>query len=122
MKKIVDMDKWFDDYYQAIYCVQDRVKFDPCYVHTIKEIYRWLEAQPDAEEVKHGKWVSNNIRVLKGRVYGDFYCSECGVDAFYDDVYSYGGNFYCHNCGAKMDVDEKTEHLRWDSFYYKDEK
>ena len=44
------------------------------------------------------------------------------MDAFYDDVYSYGGNFYCHNCGAKMDVDEKTEHLRWDSFYYKDEK
>ncbi len=105
MKKIVDMDKWFDDYYRAIYGVQDRVKFDPCYVHTIKEINLWLDSQPDAEE-KHGKWE------LIEHVIGDYacctHCNEeyiCSCDWSFKDWNRYMK--YCPNCGAKMVGEEE---------------
>ena len=55
----------------------------------------------DVVEVKHGRWVSNE---LGGYKYA-FYCSECGwVDGYpFNDRRK-----YCPHCGAKMDR-ERTE-------------
>lgn len=97
MKKIVDMDKWFDDYYRAIYGVQNRVKFDPCYVHTIKEINLWLDSQPDAEE-KRGKWVLHKD--------GSGTCTRCNTTQMH--VWDMEGfQNYCGHCGASMYLGEE---------------
>lgn len=53
----------------------------------------------DAEEVRHGMWISNNLGGYKWA----YYCSECGwVDGYpFNDRHK-----YCPNCGAKMDGKE----------------
>lgn len=61
-----------------------------------------IDGQPaaDVQEVKHGRWISNDLGGYKWA----YYCSECGwVDGYpFNDRHK-----YCPNCGAKMDGDEK---------------
>lgn len=50
----------------------------------------------DVQEVRHGRWVSNDLGGYKWA----YYCSECGwIDGYpFNDRHK-----YCPNCGAKMD-------------------
>ena len=54
----------------------------------------------DVQEVRHGRWISNDLGGYKWA----YYCSECGwVDGYpFNDRHK-----YCPNCGARMDGDEK---------------
>lgn len=54
----------------------------------------------DVQEVRHGRWISNELGGYKWA----YYCSECSwVDGYpFNDRHR-----YCPNCGAKMDGDEK---------------
>ena len=51
----------------------------------------------DVQEVRRGKWISNELGGYKWV----YYCSECGwVDGYpFSDRHK-----YCPNCGAKMDA------------------
>lgn len=50
----------------------------------------------DVQEVRHGKWISNELGGYKWA----YYCSECG----WLDGYPFNERHkYCPNCGAKMD-------------------
>ena len=53
----------------------------------------------DVQEVRHGRWISNDLGGYKWA----YYCSECGwVDGYpFNDRHK-----YCPNCGAKMDGKE----------------
>ena len=53
----------------------------------------------DVQEVRHGRWISNELCGYKWA----YYCSECGwVDGYpFNDRHN-----YCPNCGAKMDGEE----------------
>ena len=53
----------------------------------------------DVEEIRHGRWISNELGGYKWA----YYCSECGfVDGYpFNDRHK-----YCPNCGAKMDGKE----------------
>ena len=53
----------------------------------------------DVQEVRHGRWISNDLGGYKWA----YYCSECGwVDGYpFNDRHK-----YCPNCGAKMDGEE----------------
>ena len=53
----------------------------------------------DVEEIRHGRWISNELGGYKWA----YYCSECGfVDGYpFNDRHK-----YCPNCGAKMDWKE----------------
>lgn len=53
----------------------------------------------DVQEVRHGRWISNDLGGYKWA----YYCSECGwVDGYpFNDRHK-----YCPNCGAKMDADK----------------
>ncbi len=48
----------------------------------------------DAEPVKHGRWLHNDMILNRQK------CSECGF--YSDDLQS---DNYCPNCGARMDGD-----------------
>ena len=54
----------------------------------------------DVQEVRHGRWISNELGGYKWA----YYCSECSwVDGYpFNDRHK-----YCPNCGARMDGDEK---------------
>ena len=53
----------------------------------------------DAQEVRHGRWISNELGGYKWA----YYCSECEwIDGYpFNDRHK-----YCPNCGAKMDGKE----------------
>ena len=53
----------------------------------------------DVQEVKHGRWISNELSGYKWA----YYCSECAwIDGYpFNDRHK-----YCPNCGAKMDNDD----------------
>ena len=53
----------------------------------------------DVQEVRHGRWISNELGGYKWA----YYCSECGwVDGYpFNDRHK-----YCPHCGAKMDGKE----------------
>ena len=53
----------------------------------------------DVQEVRHGRWISNDLGGYKWA----YYCSECGwVDGYpFNDRHK-----YCPNCGAKMDLED----------------
>ena len=60
----------------------------------------------DAEPVRHGHWINEN---LNGYQYWKSTCSKCGWYGYsnydsYVDIYDFA---YCPNCGAKMDEEEK---------------
>ena len=63
-----------------------------------------LKAIPAADvvEVKHGRWIYNNM--------GGWKCSECNNQApFWCMASTQNLSDYCPNCGAKMDGGEDDE-------------
>ena len=56
----------------------------------------------DVQEVRHGRWISNELGGYKWA----YYCSECGwVDGYpFNDRHK-----YCPNCGAKMDGEREID-------------
>lgn len=55
----------------------------------------------DVREVRHGKWISNELGGYKWA----YYCSECD----WVDGYPFNNRHkYCPNCGAKMDGKEQA--------------
>ena len=56
----------------------------------------------DVQEVRHGKWISNDLGGYKWA----YYCSECGwVDGYpFNDRHK-----YCPHCGAKMDGEREMD-------------
>lgn len=63
-----------------------------------KEAVYWVLVHTptaDVQEVKHGRWISNDL----GGYEWAYYCSECGwIDGYpFNDRHK-----YCPNCGAKM--------------------
>ena len=64
----------------------------------LSDVRKALQMTPtaDVQEVRHGKWISNELGGYKWA----YYCSECGwVDGYpFNDRHK-----YCPHCGAKMD-------------------
>lgn len=61
----------------------------------------------NVQEVRHGRWISNDLSGYKWGYYCDeweYYCDKCGwVDGYpFNDRHK-----YCPNCGAKMDRKER---------------
>lgn len=56
----------------------------------------------DVQEVRHGRWISNDLGGYKWA----YYCSECGwVDGYpFNDRHK-----YCPHCGAKMDGEREID-------------
>ena len=63
----------------------------------LSDVRKALQMTPtaDVQEVRHGRWISNDLGGYKWA----YYCSECGwVDGYpFNDRHK-----YCPNCGAKM--------------------
>lgn len=65
-----------------------------------------LEAIPaaDVAPVRRGKWVTDE--------YGNFVCSECRKEPFYDDLgFGYICSDFCPDCGADMREDSHGKAL-----------
>ena len=64
----------------------------------LSDVRKALQMTPaaDVQEVRHGRWISNDLSGYKWA----YYCSECGwVDGYpFNDRHK-----YCPNCGAKID-------------------
>ena len=64
----------------------------------LSDVRKALQMTPtvDVQEVRHGRWISNDLSGYKWA----YYCSECGwVDGYpFNDRHK-----YCPHCGAKMD-------------------
>lgn len=64
----------------------------------LSDVRKALQMTPtaDVQEVRHGRWISNELGGYKWA----YYCSECGwVDGYpFNDRHK-----YCPHCGAKMD-------------------
>lgn len=100
MKKIVDLDKFHK------YCDECFSRLDTTDHYEQGEriglimALDWLNAQPEAEEEKRGKWID--------LAEGDYKCSNCneiltiGEDCH--PIYDCG-LYYCPYCGAKMDLE-----------------
>ena len=67
----------------------------------LSDVRKALQMTPtaDVQEVRHGRWISNDLGGYKWA----YYCSECGwVDGYpFNDRHK-----YCPYCGAKMDAKE----------------
>ena len=67
----------------------------------LSDVRKALQMTPtaDVQEVRHGRWISNDLGGYKWA----YYCSECGwVDGYpFNDRHK-----YCPHCGAKMDGKE----------------
>ena len=67
----------------------------------LSDVRKSLQMTPtaDVQEVRHGRWISNDLGGYKWA----YYCSECGwVDGYpFNDRHK-----YCPNCGAKMDLED----------------
>ena len=63
----------------------------------LSDVRKALQMTPtaDVQEVRHGRWISNELGGYKWA----YYCSECGwVDGYpFNDRHK-----YCPHCGAKM--------------------
>ena len=61
----------------------------------------------DAEPVRHGKWIKENIVLTILPPKSRWHCSRCGAinDGYDESVLTP----YCPNCGAKMDEEESHE-------------
>ena len=70
----------------------------------LSDIRKALQMTPtaDVQEVRHGKWISNELDGYKWA----YYCSECGwVDGYpFNDRHK-----YCPHCGAKMDGEREID-------------
>ena len=70
----------------------------------LSDVRKALQMTPtaDVQEVRHGRWISNDLGGYKWA----YYCSECGwVDGYpFNDRHK-----YCPNCGAKMDGEREID-------------
>lgn len=70
----------------------------------LSDVRKALQMTPtaDVQEVRHGRWISNDLGGYKWA----YYCSECGwVDGYpFNDRHK-----YCPHCGAKMDREWETD-------------
>lgn len=70
----------------------------------LSDVRKALQMTPtaDVQEVRHGRWISNDLGGYKWA----YYCSECGwVDGYpFNDRHK-----YCPNCGAKMDGEREMD-------------
>ena len=70
----------------------------------LSDVRKALQMTPtaDVQEVRHGRWISNDL----GRYKWAYYCSECGwVDGYpFNDRHK-----YCPNCGAKTDGEREID-------------
>lgn len=70
----------------------------------LSDIRKALQMTPtaDVQEVRHGRWISNELGGYKWA----YYCSECGwVDGYpFNDRHK-----YCPYCGAKMDGEREID-------------
>lgn len=68
----------------------------------------------DAEPVRHGKWIKENIVLTSLPPKRRWHCSECGsIRDGYDETVL---TPYCPHCGAKMDGEDNEENKT----YYED--
>lgn len=108
MKKIVDMDKWLRYYKEVMQFYDAQHKYDNGYINATDNIDAWLESQPDAEEEKHGKWVSKDYT---HSVYAN--CTNCDEEFLCEGEWSFESwskyMHFCPNCGAKMDLGEEED-------------
>ena len=65
----------------------------------IGKIIDHVEAMPDVDAVKHGRWIEGEMVIDDGVGGHIYHCSEC------EDWYHAWTPNYCPNCGAKMDGD-----------------
>ena len=67
----------------------------------LSDVRKALQMTPpaDVQEVRHGRWISNDLGGYKWA----YYCSECDwVDGYpFNDRHK-----YCPHCGAKMDLED----------------
>lgn len=67
----------------------------------LSDVRKSLQMTPtaDVQEVRHGRWISNDLGGYKWA----YYCSECSwVDGYpFNDRHK-----YCPHCGAKMDLED----------------
>lgn len=70
----------------------------------LSDVRKALQMTPtaDVQEVRHGRWISNELGGYKWA----YYCSECGwVDGYpFNDRHK-----YCPHCGAKMDGEREMD-------------
>ena len=70
----------------------------------LSDVRKALQMTPtaDVQEVRHGRWISNELGGYKWA----YYCSECGwVDGYpFNDRHK-----YCPHCGAKMDGEREVD-------------
>ena len=70
----------------------------------LSDVRKALQMTPtaDVQEVRHGRWISNDLGGYKWA----YYCSECGwVDGYpFNDRHK-----YCPHCGAKMDGEREID-------------
>ena len=71
---------------------------------SLSDVRKALQMTPtaDVQEVRHGRWISNDLGGYKWA----YYCSECGwVDGYpFNDRHK-----YCPHCGAKMDGEREID-------------
>ena len=71
---------------------------------SLSDVRKALQMTPtaDVREVRHGRWISNELGGYKWA----YYCSECGwVDGHpFNDRHK-----YCPHCGAKMDGEREID-------------
>ena len=101
MARYIDADKilsHLNDEIEA--CGDPDVDFQPVVYGTylgLKSSKSFVETAEtaDVQEVRHGRWISNDLGGYKWA----YYCSECGwVDGYpFNDRHK-----YCPKCGAKM--------------------
>lgn len=97
MDKYIDKEKLLQKLSRMIdYCENDNK------VNALTALFQVCDAimdcpTADVQEVRRGKWISNELGGYKWA----YYCSECGwVDGYpFNDRHK-----YCPNCGAKMDA------------------
>lgn len=70
----------------------------------LSDVRKALQTTPtaDVQEVRHGRWISNDLGGYKWT----YYCSECGwVDGYpFNDRHK-----YCPNCGALMNGERSSD-------------
>ena len=100
MARYIDAELFDKKLAMEVYLADDE-DFTKAFVRGMELVKRAENETPtaDVQEVRHGRWMSNDLGGYKWA----YYCSECGwVDGYpFNDRHK-----YCPNCGAKMDEKE----------------
>lgn len=68
-------------------------------------VERWIDIAPtiEAEPIKHGRWINEQLASTSGGSYSVVRCSVCKAQ-----FPMYKTN-YCPNCGARMDEQQEVD-------------